>query len=812
MSINHTQKHASLTSPDSGVRYNRQPAIFDGLLLDKVQLMKQNNESITPLRKYIAIGYALIALLIGGIVFIYLGEWRELERIEAESKEVNMLRQKVHDAYAQMLDLTLYGEKVLEWNAEDTLIYRGKRLAMDSILCEFKQHYQPERLDSLCGLLTDKEQQLFHIWELYTRQEALNERLATEVPIIAHKSTQEVPKKKSGFLGLFKKKEKPQTTTSTMLYTLNRDVVRQQQEQSRELSEFADSLAKQNTLLNLRLQEIIHKLDARVQEDLHTRELAISTTRKQGYTLICVATAIMILLLAGLYVIIHIDTLKIKRYKEESANLIRKQKQMLAENEELLNARQKMMHTITHELRIPLSSIIGYADLLEEETDKAKQQDYMENIMQASERMSSQLNSLLSFFRLDCGKEEVNITPFRLTDIAETLEAEFRTQIEAKDVGFVVHNCENYVVIGDKERIIQIGDNLLSNALKFTESGVITLDATYKNGIYNLFVTDSGTGIPKGELNRIFKSFERLSNAATQDGFGLGLSIVDNLIRLLGGEIKISSDIGVGTSVEVDIPVTRTDEQLLSKSQNEPIYPKRNYSVVAIDNNVVTLNMIKAMFAKCDVACDTCVNAGELIELIRHKRYDLLITDLRMPGHNGYDILELLRTSNVNNSKTIPVIVATASGSCTKEELLEKGFSDCIFKPFSKQDLLDIADKNVVDKEKNDDRPDFTTILAYGDEVEMLDKVISITEQDMQNFKDAAERKDTEVLEEMVHHLRSSWGMLNAIKPLWGLHILLMDRKTYTDEELQDAINAVLEMGASIIRCANEKKKEVTNG
>ena len=124
--------------------------------------MKQpHNDNITPLRKYIAIGYAVIALLIGGIVFIYLQEWRELERIEAESKEMNMLRQKVHDAYAQMLDLTLYGEKVLEWNAEDTLIYRDKRLAMDSILCEFKQYYRPERLDSLCRLLSDKEQQLF---------------------------------------------------------------------------------------------------------------------------------------------------------------------------------------------------------------------------------------------------------------------------------------------------------------------------------------------------------------------------------------------------------------------------------------------------------------------------------------------------------------------------------------------------------------------------------------------------------------------------------------------------------------------------
>ena len=775
-------------------------------------MSNNENKSITPLRKYIAIGYAVIALLIGGIVFIYLHEWRELERIEAESKEINMLRQKVHDAYAQMLDLTLYGEKVLEWNAEDTLVYRGKRLAMDSILCEFKQYYRPERLDSLCRLLSDKELQLFNIWNLYTRQEALNERIATEVPIIAHKSTQDPPKKRGGFLGLFKKKEKPQTTTSTMLYTLNRDLVRQQQEQSRELSEFADSLAKQNTLLNLRLQEIIQKLDTRVQEDLQARESAISTTRKQGYTLICVATAIMILLLAGLYVIIHRDALKIKRYKEESANLIRKQKLMLEENEELLNARQKMMHTITHELRIPLSSIIGYTGLLEEETDEKVQQEYMGNIKQAAERMTSQLNSLLSFFRLDCGKEEVNLAPFRLTDIAETLEAEFRTQIEAKDVGFVVHNCEDYVVIGDKERIIQIGDNLLSNALKFTDSGVITLDATYKNGIYNLIVTDSGTGMPKGELRRVFKSFERLSNAATQDGFGLGLSIVDNLVRLLGGKIRINSDVGIGTDVSVDIPVTRTDERLLNKSQEEKIYPKRNYSVVAIDNNVITLNMIKAMFAKCDVACDTCVNAGELIELIRHKRYDLLITDLRMPGHNGYDILELLRTSNVNNSKTIPVIVATASGSCTREELLEKGFSDCIYKPFSKQDLLDIADRNIADKYENDDEPDFTAILAYGDEVEMLDKVISVTEQDMQNFKDAAECKDTEALEEMVHHLRSSWVILNMDKPLWELHELLKGTTSYGEEELQYAIVAVLEAGENIIRCASEKKKEVANG
>ena len=597
-----------------------------------------------------------------------------------------------------------------------------------------------------------------------------------------------------------------------MLYTLNRDVIKQHQIQSQELSEYADSLAHHNTLLNIRLQEIIQKLDMRVKEDLQKREEMISNTQRQGYYIICGATVAMLVLLVMLYAIIHKDSMKIRKYEDESDILIKKQERTLLENSDLLNARQKMMHTITHELRIPLSTIIGYTDLLSEETNEDTKRQYHDNIKRAADRMATQLNSLLSFFRLDCGKEEVNLAPFRLTDIAEILEAEFRTQIEAKDIGFVVHNCENYVVIGDKERIIQIGDNLLSNALKFTESGLITLDATYKNGTYNLFVTDSGTGIPKGELSRVFKSFERLSNAATQDGFGLGLSIVDNLVKLLGGKIRINSDVGVGTYVSVDIPVTRTDERLLNNSQTETIYPKRNYSVVAIDNNIITLNMIKAMFAKCDVVCDTCVNAGELMELIRHKRYDLLITDLRMPGLNGYDILELLRTSNVNNSKTMPVIVATASGSCTKEELLEKGFSDCIFKPFSKQDLLDVADRNIEDKEDYEDIPNLTAVLAFGDEEAMLDKVISVTEQDMQLLTNAAERRDMEELDEMVHHLRSSWAMLNMERPLWELHELLNSSTEYRDKDLQLAINAVLIAGRNIINSAKEKKKEVTNG
>lgn len=762
-------------------------------------------------RRIISVGYCVIVVIIGVIAYIYMMEWEQMDVLENQTSHLNELRQNIHNAYSQMLDLTMFSETILEWNEGDTVVYHSKRIKLDSLLCDFKNYYSGERIDSVRMLVAEKEIQLFSIARLFNEQSALHEEIAKLVPVISYESPQ-APKRKSGFLDLFKMKDTSEQTITTQLHSLNREVIRKQSDHIRKLSETVDSLATRNVRLNKQLQTIIRAIDERVQIDLQQREDWIKSTRKQTATIMGGLTISIFLLLVASYLIIHKNITRIVKFKGDTTSLIRKQKQMLAENEELLNARQKMMHTITHELRIPLSSIIGYAGLLEDETDEKVQQEYMGNIKQAAERMTSQLNSLLSFFRLDCGKEEVNLALFRLTDIAETLEAEFRTQIEAKDVGFVVHNCEDYVVIGDKERIIQIGDNLLSNALKFTDSGVITLDATYKNGTYNLIVTDSGTGMPKGELRRVFKSFERLSNAATQDGFGLGLSIVDNLVRLLGGKIRINSDVGIGTDVSVDIPVTRTDERLLNKSQEEKIYPKRNYSVVAIDNNVITLNMIKAMFAKCDVACDTCVHAGELIELIRNKRYDLLITDLRMPGHNGYDILELLRTSNVNNSKTIPVIVATASGSCTKEELLEKGFSDCIFKPFSKQDLLDIADRNIADKEENDDEPDFTAILAYGDEEEMLDKVISVTEQDMQNFKNAAELKDLKELDELIHHLRSSWVILNMDKSLWELHELLKDTTSYGEEELQDSMNAVLEAGETIIRCAKEKKKEVANG
>ena len=166
------------------------------------------------IQRKLAIGYTVIVALIGGIVYTYPHEWRQMNRLEYEIKQIHRLRQNVHEAYVHMLDLTMFGETILEWEKADTAVYRAKRHKVDSILCEFKDYYTGERIDSLRALMAEKEIQLFNISQLFEKQVELGEELAERVPVIAYESTQEAEKKQSGFFGLFKKKEKPQSTTT----------------------------------------------------------------------------------------------------------------------------------------------------------------------------------------------------------------------------------------------------------------------------------------------------------------------------------------------------------------------------------------------------------------------------------------------------------------------------------------------------------------------------------------------------------------------------------------------------------------------
>ncbi len=278
---------------------------------------------IDKVRKYIAIGYCIIVALIGSIAYFYQQEWSQMEVLEDETKRIHILRENVHRAYAEMLDLTMFGETILEWEEGDTAVYRRKRMKVDSLLCDFKNHYSGERLDSVRMLLAEKEIQLFSIARLFDEQSALHEEIAERVPVIAYESTQE-PKRKGGFLGLFKKKEQSHPTTTTKLYSLNREVVRKQSEHTRMLSETADSLANRNVRLNEQLQTLIKAMDERVQTDLQQREKQIKKTRRRSSMIMGGLTVFIFLLLIASYFIIHRNVSRIIIYRKEMARLIEK--------------------------------------------------------------------------------------------------------------------------------------------------------------------------------------------------------------------------------------------------------------------------------------------------------------------------------------------------------------------------------------------------------------------------------------------------------------------------------------------------------
>ena len=766
------------------------------------------------IRKLISCGYILIFILIGMIIYCYQYEWKKLEILEKENRTTDELRRHVNELNFRLTGFSLLGETILEWEDKDIANYHLQRMALDSMLYYFTSIYPSERIDSVRYLLEDKEKQMRRIVQILDEQKNFKEKIARQVPEIVYKSTQEQPKKpkRKGFLGIFGKKEEAKpTVTTTMLHSLNRNMIAEQQAQSRRLSEHADSLAARNAELNRQLQSLIRQIDGKIQADLQKREDEIATMREKSFIQIGGLTGFVLLLLIISYIIIHRNTNRIKRYKRETTNLIKQLQQAVEKNEALINSRKKAVHTITHELRTPLTAIIGYTALMEKGNDADKKEQYVRNIRQSSDRMREMLNTLLSFFRLGNGKEQPNFSPCRISAITHILETEFMPIAMNKGLALIITNQTDTIVLTDKERILQIGNNLLSNAIKFTENGGVSLTTDYDNGVLKLIVEDTGTGMTEEEQQRVFGAFERLSNAAAKDGFGLGLSIVQRIVSMLGGTIQLESEKGRGSRFKVGIPMQTTGELPERVNQTRIHHDRTFHDVIAIDNDEVLLLMLKEMYAQEGIHCDTCTNAAELMEMIRRKEYSLLLTDLNMPEINGFELLELLRTSNVGNSKTIPVVVTTASGSCSREELMERGFSGCLLKPFSILELMEVSDKCAMQGNRNE-KPDFTSLLSYGNETVMLDKLITETEKEMQAIREAGLKKDLQELDALTHHLRSSWEILRADQPLRELYKLLHSDGTPDDKTIGNTIKAVLDKGSEIIRLAKEERRKYENG
>ena len=764
----------------------------------------------------IFIGYFLLMAIIGSMVAIVLHERNRVQKIEDESITIFQTQHDINTAHRYVTALVTYGESVLVWDNEDILAYRKRHMQTDSMLqvlrVQCEDFIRPTQIDSLRTLLAAKEAHLFQIMEASRKQRQTDSLLFNQkLIVITHTATKTVIRKKKGIAGLFGGKETVQLPITTRQTSLDKNLILQINRQQRVIENYTDSLRLCNKELNRKLRMLITNLDEQTWTAFRNKEVRLKASYERSTVIITGLITFSVALHVVFYLIIQRDIKKKVHARKERERLINELNLSVEQNNVLIASRKKAVHTITHELRTPLTAITGYAELLQKECNKENSVHFLQNIQQSSGRMRDMLNTLLDFFRLDNGKEQPKMQPCRISAITQTLETEFMPVAMNKGLSLIVKNESDAIILTDKERIIQIGNNLLSNAIKFTEVGGVSLTTDYTDGVLTLIVEDTGTGMTKDEQECVFGAFERLSNAAAKDGFGLGLSIVQRIVAMLGGTVLLESERGKGSRFTVEIPMLTAGEQPKQSYQG---YARRNeayHEVIAIDNDEVLLLMLKEMYAQEGVHCDTCTDAAELIELIRKKEYSLLLTDLNMPDINGFELLELLRTSNVGNSKTIPVVVTTASGSCSKEELMERGFSGCLLKPFSISELMEVSDKCAMQGNRNE-KPDFTFLLSYGNEAVMLEKLITETEKEMLSVMDAEQRKDLQELDTLTHHLRSSWEILRADQPLKELHKLLHCEGTSNNEAIHNAVKAVLDKGSEIIRLAKEERRKYENG
>ena len=293
-----------------------------------------------------------------------------------------------------------------------------------------------------------------------------------------------------------------------------------------------------------------------------------------------------------------------------------------------------------------------------------------------------------------------------------------------------------------------------------------------------------------------------MGNAVTEDGFGLGLAIVADTVKLLKGNITVGSEPGKGSRFTVNLPLPKTEGATTTEKTNAQHSTLSGCSVLAIDNNGMLLDMMKEMYKQSGVECDTCLTVDELTDLMRTKDYDLLITDLKMPEVNGYEVLELMRTSEIGNSQTIPVVAATAAGYVEEEELKRKGFAAVLYKPYSIDELLAVTENSI--KRNDTNRIDLSPLLAFGEKRRTLEKLATTTQSDMEEVRKAAEAKDIEALDGWVHHLRSSWMLIKAEQPLKVLSDAI-HKESISDEELSVAVGAALAQGKLIVDLARKE-------
>ena len=757
------------------------------------------------LQHRILLGYIILIAVIGSMAAIMFHERNRVDKIEEDMIEIREANQTINAAHRHITVLATLGESAITWDEEDYKRYRLRRQKVDSLLLSLQGNYKEftpsEPIDTLRLLLLNKEKHLFNTMQAFQRQDSL---LQEQEPAIVEqaKGVRSVTRKKKGIAGFFGAKETIQVPLpSNPLHSLNQQLISRQQQ----INNYTDSLRIQNRELNRKLYALIQYLDEQSQKAFLSKESHVKESYERSVVIVTGLIVSAIILLIISYLIIQRDI----REKEKNRKRL---EDTIKQNISLLEMRKNIILTISHDIRAPLNVIGGSAELAMDTRDKKRRDNHLNNIKIVCRHITHLLNNLLDVYRLNEAKETRNDVPFNLDDLLGRTVSGFSHIVNNKGILFD-HQFDNTGVklLGDMDRIAQIVDNLLTNAVKFTESGTISFNARYGDGHLYLEVKDTGIGMNEIMLSRIFRPFERLASETNTDGFGLGLPITKGLVDLLGGTITVSNKAGSGSTFCVTLPLPTTDKLIEDENIISPHSDNLPQNILVIDDDPMLLNIVKEMLERNGVNCKTCATAKEVVKAMHNQDYDLLLSDIQMPGTNGFDLLALLRNSNIGNSHTIPVIAMTARGDRDKEAFLNTGFTDCIYKPFSSSELLSLI--SAIKKQQADEKPgiDFSTMLSeVSDGMTLLCSFVAQSEKDREELESAMKNNDRIKMREAAHRMQSSWDLLHTGDRLMAYRTLLKDG-TQDDGAFKEQTRQIINYTSTLIAEAEEEIKRQMN-
>ena len=753
-------------------------------------------------------GYAVLLTVIGCITGIFLHERKRMKGIETEAKEIQELHRNIYNAHKNVAKLAFLGESVIGWDDGDLETYRNKRLETDSLLnilegnCE--SFIRPEEVDSLRILLEDKEKHLSRIMELLHKQDQIDSLMINRLPVVAKQATRtrQITRKRKGIAGLFGKKETITVPSSAKpLYELNDRLVDLQKKQSRRMEIYIDSLSIENEILNRKLIGMIERLDNQAQAAFQCRSEEMTRMRQDSFRMIAGIIGFSLVLLILSYFIIHRDI------RQKTAGQ-KKMRHLLDEYNDLLAMSRKTILAVSHDIRGPLNVINNCIKWAMTAKSKKARDNYLRKVRHSYNHILQLVNNLLDVYRLNEAKETRNDTPFHLASLLERIASEYALLANDKGLLFFKEFKEVDVVVkGDSDRLEQILDNLLANAIKFTEQGSVTLVAGYERGMLNMKVEDTGIGMSRETVQKIFNPFEQAAPEMNAGGFGLGLAIVLGIVHLLGGKINVESRLGKGSSFRVSLPMPVTTEEVEREIQPDVLPEDLPQFVIAIEDDPMQLELCKEMLERNGVRCTACSHVRQLVEKMRKHDYDLLLTDIQMPGTNGFDLLKLMRNSDIGNSKTIPIVAMTARGEYETEKLVDAGFAGCIHKPYSSKDLLQIISKHYK-REPKEEPVDFSPMTEEAqDKVKILEMFITETTKNMEDLEATLKDMDREAMRQTIHRMLPMWEMLRVESVLNNFRALLKDKNS-EDKQVEAQTRRVMAFCLKLINEAKQAQKE----